>query len=56
MLLAHASPEIRIDLENQPLFANLPAVREDRYVVVDLVTVSALRTPMLRGSVTPSTD
>lgn len=49
MLLAHASPEIRADLENQRLFANLPAVPEARYVLVDLVTVSALRTPTLRG-------
>ena len=49
VLLAHASPGVKTDLENQPLFANLPAVREDRYVPVDLVTVSALRTPMLRG-------
>ncbi len=49
VLLAHASDELRKDLESLPLFANLPAVRQGRYIFVDLVTVSALRTPMLRG-------
>ncbi|MBW3574584.1 MAG: hypothetical protein KY450_06915 [Actinobacteria bacterium] len=48
MLVAHASPDVRADLESLPLFVNLPPVQDDRYVVVDLVAVSALRTPMLR--------
>jgi ABC-type Fe3+-hydroxamate transport system substrate-binding protein len=41
--------QLRSQLGSQKLFANLAAVKEQRYVFVDLVTVSALRTPMVRG-------
>lgn len=49
MLLSYVSDELRTELERLPLFTNLAAVRDGRYVAVDIITVSALRTPMVRG-------
>lgn len=49
MLLAHASPDVQGQLEAAPVFASVPAVRDGRYVDVDLTTVSVLRTPMVLG-------
>lgn len=49
MIVAHATRDIRTQLERLPTFATLPAVREGRYVRLDLTTVSVLRTPMLLG-------
>jgi iron complex transport system substrate-binding protein len=49
MLMAYISPDVQAQLEALPVFANLPSVREGRYIPVDLITVSALRTPMVLG-------
>lgn len=49
MMLAHASPELRAQLESSPVFTGHPAVAGGRYVPVDLTTVTALRTPMVLG-------
>lgn len=49
VLLAHASESLQSSLTQNPVFANLPSVKEDRVVTVDLVSINALRTPMLRG-------
>jgi iron complex transport system substrate-binding protein len=49
MLMAYISPDVQAQLEALPVFANLPSVREGRYVPVDHITVSALRTPMVLG-------
>jgi iron complex transport system substrate-binding protein len=49
VLIAHASESLQGALEQNPVFANLPSVRDGRVITVDLVSVNALRTPMLRG-------
>jgi iron-siderophore transport system substrate-binding protein len=49
LLMAHVSPSVQAQLEALPVFANVPAVREGRYVPVDLITVSVLRAPMVLG-------
>jgi iron complex transport system substrate-binding protein len=49
VLLAHASEGLQSSLIQTPVFANLPATKENRVVTVDLVSINALRTPMLRG-------
>ena len=49
ILMAHASDQLQGSLEQNPVFANLPAVRNGGLVNVDLVSVNALRTPMMRG-------
>jgi iron complex transport system substrate-binding protein len=49
VLMAHASESLQGALEQNPVFANLPSVRQGRLINVDLVSVNALRTPMLRG-------
>jgi iron complex transport system substrate-binding protein len=49
MLMAHVSPTVQAQLEALPVFTGLPAVREGRYLPVDLITVSVLRSPMVLG-------
>lgn len=49
LLMAHISPSVQAQLESLPVFAGVPAVREGRYVPVDLITVSVLRSPMVLG-------
>jgi iron complex transport system substrate-binding protein len=49
VLMAHVSPAVQAQLESLPVFAGVPAVREGRYVPVDLITVSVLRSPMVLG-------
>jgi iron complex transport system substrate-binding protein len=49
VLLAHASDSLQTSLTQTPVFANLPSVKQNRVVTVDLVSINALRTPMLRG-------
>jgi iron complex transport system substrate-binding protein len=49
VLLAHASDTLQGSLTSNPVFANLPSVKGSRVVTVDLVSINALRTPMLRG-------
>ncbi len=49
VLMAHASDQLKSALEQNPVFANLAAVEGGRLMTVDLVTVAALRTPMVRG-------
>lgn len=49
VLLAHASQSLQGSLTSNPVFANLPSTRDGRVVTVDLVSINALRTPMLRG-------
>jgi iron complex transport system substrate-binding protein len=49
VLMAHASDQLQSALEGNPVFANLPSVRDGRLVTVDLISVNALRTPMMRG-------
>ena len=49
VLMAHASGSLQDSLTSNPVFANLPAVEDGRVVTVDLVSINALRTPMLRG-------
>ncbi|TQM10877.1 iron-siderophore ABC transporter substrate-binding protein [Pseudonocardia kunmingensis] len=49
LLMAHISPSVQAQLESLPVFAGVPAVREGRYVPVDLITVSVLRAPMVLG-------
>ncbi|MGH8908550.1 MAG: ABC transporter substrate-binding protein [Egibacteraceae bacterium] len=47
LLMTHASPELRREIEANPLFANLPAVAGGRYVPVALTVVTAMRTPSI---------
>jgi iron complex transport system substrate-binding protein len=49
VLLAHASDTLQGTLTSNPVFANLPSVKGGRVVTVDLVSINAFRTPMLRG-------
>jgi iron complex transport system substrate-binding protein len=49
VLLAHASENLQTSLTQTPVFANLPSAKQNRVVTVDLVSINALRTPMLRG-------
>jgi iron complex transport system substrate-binding protein len=49
VLLAHASENLQASLTQNPVFANLPSAKQNRVVTVDLVSINALRTPMLRG-------
>jgi iron complex transport system substrate-binding protein len=49
VLMAHASDTLQSSLTQNPVFANLPSTKQNRVVTVDLVSVNALRTPMLRG-------
>lgn len=49
VLMAHASQSLQGALEQNPVFANLPSVKDGHVITVDLVSVNALRTPMLRG-------
>lgn len=45
LYMTHASPQLRAEMEANPLFANLPAVADGRYVPVDFTVNNALRTP-----------
>lgn len=49
VVLAFGSPEIQEAYESNPLYQQLPAVQEGRVVVVDLSTVSQLRSPTVLG-------
>jgi iron complex transport system substrate-binding protein len=49
VVLAYGSPEIQETYEANPLFQQLKAVQEDRYIVVDLTTVTQLRGPSVLG-------
>ncbi|OZM77454.1 iron-siderophore ABC transporter substrate-binding protein [Pseudonocardia sp. MH-G8] len=49
VLMAHISPSVQAQLESLPVFAGVPTVREGRYIPVDLITVSVLRSPMVLG-------
>ncbi len=49
VLMAHASETLEGSLTSNPVFANLPSIKDGRLVTVDLVSINALRTPMLRG-------
>ncbi len=45
VVMLHGSPALRESLERNPVFTRLPAIRRGSYVVVDLETAYALRTP-----------
>jgi iron complex transport system substrate-binding protein len=49
MILAFDSPEVKAAYEANPLFQQLDAVKEGRYIEVDLTTITQLRTPSVLG-------
>jgi iron complex transport system substrate-binding protein len=49
MILAFDSEEVKAAYEANPLFQQLEAVKEGRYIEVDLTTITQLRTPSVLG-------
>ncbi|MGH3974591.1 MAG: hypothetical protein ACRDS9_14865, partial [Pseudonocardiaceae bacterium] len=45
VIMLYATAELQRQVEGLELFRNLGAVREGRYIVIDLSTTTALRTP-----------
>ncbi|MGH8896704.1 MAG: iron-siderophore ABC transporter substrate-binding protein [Egibacteraceae bacterium] len=45
VIMTHASPELRQEIEANPLFNNLSAVTDGRYVPVEVSVVTAIRSP-----------
>ncbi|MGH8930870.1 MAG: ABC transporter substrate-binding protein [Egibacteraceae bacterium] len=45
LLMTHASPELRREIEANPLFTSVPAVADGRYVALDLQVNVAMRDP-----------
>lgn len=45
VIMTHASPELRQEIEANPLFNNLSAVTDGRYVPVEVSVVTAIRLP-----------
>ncbi len=43
--MLYATNELQRQVENLDLFRNLRGVRDGRYIVIDLSTATALRTP-----------
>jgi iron complex transport system substrate-binding protein len=45
IIMLYATNELQRQVEGLELFRNLRGVRDDRYIVIDLATASALRSP-----------
>jgi len=43
--MLYGTPELQRQVEDLELFRNLRGVRDGRYIVIDLPTATALRTP-----------
>ncbi|MDQ4105520.1 MAG: hypothetical protein M3186_18080 [Actinomycetota bacterium] len=50
VFMLYATDELQRQVEGLELFRNLRGVREQRYIMIDLITATALRTPSVLSS------